>query len=130
MFIEIPADYDWIFPWVPLDHPSSQTLYGAIVDRYSVANIPESLVAELNDEMCSTHKLQGAEFRAIAFCQIDFNEVLYLVNRPETPIVNVHLTWQKEKDRNWPYFWAFESLEAWTEQMKREAIPIPDGWQV
>ena len=128
MFIDFPEDYEWIFPWVPLTHQRAQGTYGAIVELYSSTDVPESLVAELKDEMCPTHKLQGAEFRAISFCKTDFNEILYLVNRPETPIVYVHLTWQKEHKPQWPSFVAFESLDAWTEVMKRDAQPKPAWW--
>ncbi len=92
----------------------------ALAGSFTGEQIASSFSTELQREVCPEHPLHGVKTEAVAFCKEDPNEVLFVTNVSHAPIACVHLTWEVEAGPDWPHFDAYQNLEEWTLQMRRE----------
>jgi len=121
----IPDDFEWLPPWQPLRDESLHMEMGRAISQLAKGEgVADSLAAELLREMAEGHKLHGLSLRAVAYCQADPNEFVFVTNDPKQPIACVHLTWERESDPLWPYTYSYTSLSEWAIQMRSEH----DGW--
>ena len=66
------------------------------------ADDAEKLKAELQRELPAGHVLTGMNLTAVAR-RTDRDDLLFEVDGSLMPLAQVHLTWQKEKQPNWPH---------------------------
>jgi hypothetical protein len=66
---------------------------------------------ELEREMCSSHKLKGRKFIAIAQSTVDPDDLLFFTDDSREPFAFVHLTWHVESRSEFPYSKTYGSLD-------------------
>jgi hypothetical protein len=109
----LPPEFVWISPWAALAE-ASPPLPEVLGDQtYS-----QWLAAELQREVCESHRLYRINVEAIGFNRYDPNEFLFLTDDPKTPFAFVHLTWTVETDPRWPWTEGFVSILELTTWMK------------
>jgi hypothetical protein len=72
-----------------------------------------SLESELKREVGPMHRLRGVSARAIARRQ-DRDDVLYSLSAGAGEVAEVHLTWNEERDAEWPRTTIYPSLTEWS----------------
>jgi hypothetical protein len=80
----------------------------------------EKLQAELQQELPPGHRLAGLDAIAVAR-RFDQDDVLFEISDAETPLVQVHLTFQKEKESKWP---SPSSSEIGSSGLRKACCPI------
>lgn len=87
------SDITWLHPWRPIDP------------------IP-GLADEIHLEMAPGHQLFAMPVRAIAR-RGDNDDVLFLIEGGSGRVAEVHLTWRRETNPDWPSSGIFASLDRW-----------------
>ena len=69
------------------------------------------MIRELRRELSRGHVLSGSQVAALAQ-NPESDDVLFLVEGSNT-LAEVHLTWSKESDPDWPMTTVYETMHAW-----------------
>ncbi|TWT61261.1 hypothetical protein [Rubinisphaera italica] len=85
MMLEIPSNFEWLKPWEPYSDEGNFVLN------------------EFHIEICENHTLFGMNVRVVGR-RSDCDDVLFITDDLQKPIVVVHLTWtgKVETDPTWP----------------------------
>lgn len=100
----------WPEPWQPLTDEAEALAFGHIMN----AEVADTVLGELQREICEGHSLYGLECRPIAHASE--KEFLFLTPIPGRPLVLVHFTWHKESDPYYPSLLPYKSLADFMER--------------
>ena len=95
-----------------MSEPDFESLWSRIPEDWSVVKDSSDLLKELNREISRRHPLYGIDL--VVFAMADYADDIALL-MPDGGVVEVHLTWNKERDPEWPHVSGPMSLEEWLE---------------
>lgn len=99
-----PDGFEWPEWWEPISAEDTWFGYPPRLPESEMAKLPYtgSLVEELKREVCSLHSLYGAICWPVGKHTRVPVEFLFVTNKPDMPLVWVHLTMEEEHSSDYP----------------------------